>query len=496
MNRTMKEGMMDTPRPAAVDFSSAEERRASRIRWRYIALTVTAIVIVVITLIWGDALATLPARIGIPGRYLAAVALVGMLCAGFAIRAITGLRRTAEMLRVVHDKASRGGDQALVDEVFQALSSSATDWATVMRDCEHWRALLEEHGTPVGGDSLEELFEARLRCVQKLRGRPAEIAGSLSGYTLFADLVDEHLRSVIGETEAAAADILGRLRATNDHVQDFVGFVRNSDLESKDSLAAAQSTLHKNTRLIEALHTYLVRRSAALEEQRATFEGFLETTRTLEQTLDSVSVIAGQTRMLALNATIEASRAGEAGRGFAIVALEIKNLSLKSDQSVKTIREAMEQVRASIGAHIERAANDREGAEEDRLLDNLNHDLVELGNSYQQMIDQHMRLLGGTDDHGRILSSDILAAIAEVQFQDIVTQQIGTVLKGLEGLRQYVDLLRQADEGDCSGSLALAMDALIEKLRSHYVVGTQHANDALISRHEVVEQDSCNIEFF
>ena len=137
-----------------------------------------------------------------------------------------------------------------------------------------------------------------------------------------------------------AATAMNEMNATVQEVAKNAGSASNASAETKQKAEAGAQVVAKAVRSIDQVHQM----SLELKDDMTRLNGHAQD---ITRIMGVISDIADQTNLLALNAAIEAARAGEAGRGFAVVADEVRKLAEKTMASTQDVGNAIKAIQES-----------------------------------------------------------------------------------------------------------------------------------------------------
>ncbi|MBX8485854.1 methyl-accepting chemotaxis protein [Pseudomonas cichorii] len=217
---------------------------------------------------------------------------------------------------------------------------------------------IEVDGTDEAGRLLlaMQTMQGKLRdTLQRISGSATQLASAAEELNAVTDESARGLSQQNNEIEQAAT-------AVNEMTSAVEEVARNATSTSEASKSATTSAGDGRDLVVETVNA-IERMSGDVQSTAELISNLANESRDIGKVLDVIRGLADQTNLLALNAAIEAARAGEAGRGFAVVADEVRALAHRTQQSTSEIERMIGSIQGGTEQAVSSMRNSTERAE-------------------------------------------------------------------------------------------------------------------------------------
>ncbi len=303
---------------------------------------------------------------------------------------------------------------------------------------------IEHHGGELG-----EVAESAIQVKEHLGSIIREVRGSAVELTQAADGFSVATRSTQGDLGRQQGDIQ-QVATAMDQMSAVVSQVSSNAQAAVEAARSADAASAEGRRVVETGIIEVRALAQDVEGAAGVVQSLEGDVANISSVLDVIKSIAEQTNLLALNAAIEAARAGEQGRGFAVVADEVRTLAGRTQESTSEIQQMIERLENGSANAVKVMGDSRQR--------------VEMSVEHATKAGESLRQITGAVAAIAQMNEQIVASSIE---QSSVTEEIRRSFTSINDLARHTGESAQtvSDAGEGVAALAGNMETLVGRFK-------------------------------
>jgi methyl-accepting chemotaxis protein len=307
-----------------------------------------------------------------------------------------------------------------------------------------------------------------------LVGHKAAILGEIDNVAPYIGVMSQQLDGALSQTEAEVLAAIEQINLLNKASRSQVDLIGSSMQNGLKLTEVMRQQSGYNKEIVSVLSNHVREQSSELVRNLERIQRLADEVSKLSPLVGVISAIAKQTNLLALNAAIEAARAGEAGRGFAVVADEVRKLSAQTAEAATDIANMIfkatqgvedELVQAKVAITHHEAASD---------LKHMIDDITSIESRFTESSDVLLKVMNSVDDGNKEMVTRLSEVLGHFQFQDILRQRLEQVKFALHELDVHLkDLVSHSSQAEWTGNIETTLSARLDGHLERYVMDSQ-----------------------
>ena len=327
---------------------------------------------------------------------------------------------------------------ALLGLLIRLLMQPLHVMTRAMADIADGEGDLTKRLTIVNHDEFGILGTAFNRFVERIHGSIREVCSASGQVNEVALRVVAASNSSMYNSDQQASrtnSVAAAINQLGAAAQEIARNAAQASTQASDARSLAEDGQHVVDRSIAAMNQL----SSMLSASSSNIESLNSKTVNIGQILEVITSISQQTNLLALNAAIEAARAGEAGRGFAVVADEVRNLAHRTQESAQQVQTMIEELQVGARESVSTMSDSQRHSQ----------DSVEIANLAGERLSSVTQRIGEIDGMNQSVATATEEQTAVVESINVDITEINTLnQEGVENLqstlRACADLEQQA----------------------------------------------------